>query len=136
MAGQRAKISETADGTVRRVSAHGAAERDRIFRALADTTRRSLLDALRERDGRTLGELEAFIAESGSGLTRFAIMKHLKVLEDAGLVVTHRAGRFKHHYLNIVPLQRALDEWIEPMLARPMAKAMLDLQARIEGRDE
>lgn len=117
-------------------TARETAERDRLFRALADGTRRTVLDALRERDGRTLGELEAVIAAAGRDMTRFAVMKHLRVLEEAGLVVTHKAGRFKHHYLNIVPLQQALDEWIEPMLAKPMARAMLQLKAKIEGEEK
>ena len=65
---------------------------DLVFKALADPTRRLLLDRLFERDGRTLGELEAEVA-AASGMTRFGVMKHLRVLEDAGLVVTQRSGR-------------------------------------------
>jgi len=71
-----------------------------VFKALADPTRRHLLDRLFERDGRTLIELE-----SGLEMTRFGVMKHLKVLEEAGLVVTRRRGREKLHYLNPVPIR-------------------------------
>jgi DNA-binding transcriptional ArsR family regulator len=73
---------------------------DRIFKALADPTRRFLLDLLFERDGRSLKELEA-----GLEMTRFGVMKHLKVLNEAGLVVTRRSGREKLHYLNAVPIR-------------------------------
>ncbi|MEM7567203.1 MAG: metalloregulator ArsR/SmtB family transcription factor, partial [Pseudomonadota bacterium] len=68
---------------------------DAIFKALGDGTRRHILDRLRARDGQTLTELEADL-----GMTRFGVMKHLKVLEEAGLVTTRKVGRFKHHYLN------------------------------------
>lgn len=99
-----------------------------IFKALADETRRKLLDMLHERDGQTLSELEGEL-----GMTRFGVMKHLKVLEDASLVVTRRSGRFKHHYLNAVPLQQVIDRWIEPLTQRPMARMALDLKAQLEG---
>ncbi len=102
---------------------------DAIFRALNDPHRRAILDALRERDGRTLGEVEAVLPD----LSRFGVMAHLRVLEGAGLVLTRRAGRFKHHYLNALPLQEAVDRWIEPLLAKPAARAALDLKARLEG---
>ncbi|MEM1365993.1 MAG: helix-turn-helix domain-containing protein, partial [Pseudomonadota bacterium] len=72
---------------------------DEVFKALADATRRALLDSLRERDGQTLTELEAGLAKQ-SDMTRFGVMKHLKVLEAANLVSTRKVGRFKHHYLN------------------------------------
>lgn len=101
---------------------------DAIFKALADETRRGLLDMLRERDGQTLSELEQQL-----GMTRFGVMKHLKVLEDASLVVTRRSGRFKHHYLNAVPLQQVIDRWIEPLVQKPMARMALDLKAQLEG---
>src|SRR5439155_3407446 len=71
----------------------GVEDDDRVFKALADATRRHLLDRLFERDGLTLGELEA-----GLEMTRFGVMKHLRVLEDAGLVVPRRSGREKHHF--------------------------------------
>ena len=81
---------------------------DRIFKALADPTRRFLLDRLFERDGRTLSELESELE-----MTRFGVMKHLRSLEDAGLVVTRRQGREKLHYLNPVPIRLVHDRWID-----------------------
>ena len=101
---------------------------DAIFKALADETRRKLLDMLHQRDGQTLSELESEL-----GMTRFGVMKHLKVLEEASLVVTRRSGRFKHHYLNAVPLQQVIDRWIEPLTQKPMARMALDLKAQLEG---
>jgi uncharacterized protein YndB with AHSA1/START domain/DNA-binding transcriptional ArsR family regulator len=100
---------------------------DAIFKALSDETRRLLLDRLRARDGQTLTELEA-----ATGLTRFGVMKHLKVLEAAGLVLTHKAGRFKYHYLNGAPLQQLVDRWLEPLTQQPLARAMLDLKTGLE----
>jgi uncharacterized protein YndB with AHSA1/START domain len=87
-----------------------------IFRALADPTRRKILDALRRRDGQTLTELEQRFA-----MTRFGVMKHLKVLEEADLVVTRRVGREKLHYLNPVPIQVIYDRWITKYAAPVMA---------------
>ena len=81
---------------------------DLVFRALADPTRRFLLDQLFVRDGRTLTELESELA-----MTRFGVMKHLRVLEDANLVVTRRQGREKLHYLNPVPIRLIHDRWID-----------------------
>ncbi len=81
---------------------------DRVFKALADPTRRFLLDLLFARDGRTLTELESELA-----MTRFGVMKHLRVLEAAGLVVTVRSGREKLHYLNPVPIRLIHDRWID-----------------------
>jgi uncharacterized protein YndB with AHSA1/START domain/DNA-binding transcriptional ArsR family regulator len=101
---------------------------DLIFKALADDTRRMLLDRLRERDGQTLTELE-----SRTGMTRFGVMKHLNQLEGAGLITTRKEGRFKFHYLNAAPLQQVVDRWIEPLTQQPMARAMLDLKADLEG---
>jgi DNA-binding transcriptional ArsR family regulator len=100
---------------------------DRVFKALADPTRRSLLDRLFERDGRTLTELEA-----GVDLTRFGVMKHLRVLEDAGLVVTRRSGRQKLHFLNPVPIQLIHNRWIDKFTAGPAA-ALIDLAAALES---
>lgn len=100
---------------------------DAIFKALSDETRRLLLDRLRQRDGQSLTELEA-----ATGLTRFGVMKHLKVLEAAGLVLTHKVGRFKYHYLNGAPLQSLVDRWLEPLTQQPLARAMLDLKAELE----
>ena len=100
---------------------------DAIFKALNDPHRRAILDALRDRDGRTLGEIEALFP-----LTRFGVMAHLRVLEEAGLVVARRSGRFKHHYLNAVPLQEVIDRWIGPFL-KPKARAVIDLKSRLEN---
>jgi DNA-binding transcriptional ArsR family regulator/uncharacterized protein YndB with AHSA1/START domain len=100
---------------------------DAIFKALSDPTRRALLDSLRDRDGQTLTELEA-----GLGMTRFGVMKHLGVLEEANLVVTRKAGRFKYHYLNAAPIQEVADRWIAPY-AKPLARFALDLKNVLEG---
>jgi DNA-binding transcriptional ArsR family regulator len=101
-------------------------EDDAVFKALADATRRHLLDRLFEQDGRTLGELE-----QGLEMTRFGVMKHLRVLEDAGLVVTRRAGREKHHFLNPVPIRELHDRWIDKYTERRVT-ALLDLRAELE----
>ncbi|MEM9710525.1 MAG: helix-turn-helix domain-containing protein [Pseudomonadota bacterium] len=101
---------------------------DAIFKALTDPTRRALLDSLRAEDGQTLSQLEENLE-----MTRFGVMKHLKVLETAGLIVTVKRGRFKHHYLNALPLQEVIDRWIDPFLAKPAARAVLDLKSQLEG---
>ena len=97
-----------------------------MFKALADPTRRYLLDRLFERDGQRLGELEA-----GLEMTRFGVMKHLRLLEEAGLVVTRRAGREKHHFLNPVPIRELHDRWIDKYTERRVT-ALLDLKADLE----
>lgn len=102
---------------------------DSVFRALADPSRRALLDALRARDGQTLSELEARLE-----MSRFGVAKHLKVLDAAGLVTRVRRGRFTHHYLNAAALAEALGRWIEPYEVAPAVGAMLGLKARLEGR--
>ena len=99
-----------------------------IFKALSDPHRRLLLDRLFERDGRTLSELEAQLPR----MTRFGVMKHLRVLEEAGLVTTRRSGREKLHYLNPVPIRLVLDRWISKY-AQPWVKAMTGLKAELEG---
>lgn len=99
---------------------------DMIFKALNDPARRALLDSLRHKDGQTLSDLEEQL-----DMTRFGVMKHLKVLEDAHLIVTRKRGRFKHHYLNALPLQDMLDRWVVPFL-RPQAQAMSDLKTQLE----
>jgi DNA-binding transcriptional ArsR family regulator len=99
---------------------------DRVFKALADGTRRHLLDRLFEHDGRTLTELESELE-----MTRFGVMKHLRVLEDAGLVVTRRAGREKHHFLNPVPIRLIHDRWIHKYAERRVA-ALSDLKTQLE----
>src|SRR5438270_13374743 len=81
---------------------------DLVFKALADPSRRLLLDRLFERDGRTLTELDSELE-----MTRFGVMKHLRVLEDAGLVVARRSGREKLHFLNPVPIRLIQDRWID-----------------------
>jgi uncharacterized protein YndB with AHSA1/START domain/DNA-binding transcriptional ArsR family regulator len=100
---------------------------DPVFSALADPTRRHLLDLLFERDGRALGELVAAVP----GMTRFGVMKHLRVLESADLVTTRRVGREKHHYLNPVPIRRLHDRWLDKYRARA-AGSLLDLQRALE----
>ena len=99
---------------------------DRVFRALADPTRRHLLDRLFERDGRTLTELESELE-----MTRFGVMKHLRVLEDAGLVVTRKVGREKLHYLNAVPIRLIHDRWIDKFTERHVS-ALTDLKRQLE----
>ncbi|MCW2503150.1 MAG: Transcriptional regulator, ArsR family [Actinomycetia bacterium] len=99
---------------------------DRVFKALADPTRRHLLDRLYERDGRTLTELESELA-----MSRFGVMKHLKVLEEAGLVVARKSGREKLHYLNPIPIQLISDRWITKYAA-PRAAALTALKAELE----
>jgi DNA-binding transcriptional ArsR family regulator len=100
---------------------------DRVFKALADPTRRSLLDRLFERDGRTLTDLESEVE-----MTRFGVMKHLRVLEEAGLVVTRRSGREKLHFLNPVPIRMIHDRWIDKFTAGP-ASALIDLKTALEA---
>ena len=101
-------------------------EDDRVFRALADPTRRFLLDRLFEGDGRTLGELESALE-----MTRFGVMKHLRILEAAGLVVTRRSGREKLHYLNPVPIRLIHDRWIDKYTERRIS-ALAELKRNLE----
>ncbi|HEY4278853.1 MAG TPA: metalloregulator ArsR/SmtB family transcription factor [Conexibacter sp.] len=99
---------------------------DEVFRALADPTRRGLLDALFERDGQTLGELEERVP-----MTRFGVMKHLRVLEQAGLIVTKRRGREKLHFLNPVPIRLVHDRWVSKY-AQPWAAGLVELKQDLE----
>ena len=99
---------------------------DHVFKALADPTRRHLLDRLFERDGRTLTELESELE-----MTRFGVMKHLRLLEDAGLVVTRRSGREKLHYLNPMPIRMIHDRWINKYRERYVS-ALADLKNELE----
>jgi uncharacterized protein YndB with AHSA1/START domain/DNA-binding transcriptional ArsR family regulator len=99
---------------------------DAVFRALADPTRRSLLDRLFDQDGQTLSALE-----KEAPMTRFGVMKHLKVLEEAGLVTTRRRGREKLHYLNPVPIRLVHDRWVSKY-AEPWAATLSGLKARLE----
>jgi DNA-binding transcriptional ArsR family regulator len=99
---------------------------DLVFKALADPTRRHLLDRLFEREGRTLTELESEVA-----MTRFGVMKHLRILEDAGLVTTRRQGREKLHFLNPVPIRLIHDRWISKYAERRVA-ALANLKHELE----
>lgn len=99
---------------------------DPVFKALADPTRRRLLDMLFRRDGQTLGQLERRLA-----MTRFGVMKHLRVLEDARLIVTKRRGREKLHFLNAVPIRHIHDRWIDKYAA-PVAAMLTQLKQDIE----
>ena len=100
---------------------------DLVFKALADPTRRLLLDRLHERDGRTLTELEADVA-----MTRFGVMKHLRLLEDADLVTTRKVGREKLHFLNPVPIRLVHDRWIDKY-TEGRVSALTDLKRTLEG---
>ena len=103
---------------------------DLVFKALADPHRRALLDALFKQDGQTLGALEA-----GLPMTRFGVMKHLKLLEAAGLVVTRRRGREKLHFLNPVPIRLMHDRWVSKYAA-PWVSALSDLKTDLEKQME
>jgi DNA-binding transcriptional ArsR family regulator len=99
---------------------------DAVFKALADPTRRHLLDRLFERDGRTLTDLESELE-----MTRFGVMKHLRVLEDAGLVVRRKSGRESLHFLNPVPIRLIHDRWIDKYREHRVS-ALADLKNRLE----
>jgi len=101
---------------------------DEVFRALADPTRRGLLDELFRADGQTLSALEERLP-----MTRFGVMKHLRVLEQAGLVVTRRRGREKLHFLNPVPIRLVHDRWVSKY-AEPWAAGLSALKHDMEGR--
>ena len=103
-------------------------EDDLVFKALADSTRRFLLDLLFEREGRTLSELEAEV-----DMTRFGVMKHLRLLEEAGLVLTRKSGREKLHFLNPVPIRLVHDRWIDKYTEHQMS-ALADLKANLEAQ--
>ena len=101
-------------------------DEDLVFKALADSSRRFLLDLLRKRDGQTLGELEWELE-----MSRFGVMKHLKVLEEAGLVITRREGREKLHFLNAIPIRQIHDRWIDKYMEH-QASALVDLKKSLE----
>src|SRR5690349_20400394 len=103
---------------------------DEVFKALADPTRRELLDRLFTRDGQSLSALE-----KGLLMTRFGVMKHLKVLEEAGLVTTQKRGREKLHFLNPVPIRLIHDRWVGKY-AEPWASALSQLKQDIENENE
>ncbi len=102
---------------------------DEVFKALADPTRRALLDELFSEDGQALGTLEARLP-----MTRFGVMKHLRVLEEAGLVVSRRAGRQKLHFLNPVPIRLIHDRWVSKY-AEPWAAGLSELKNTLEAED-
>jgi uncharacterized protein YndB with AHSA1/START domain/DNA-binding transcriptional ArsR family regulator len=104
---------------------------DLVFRALSDPTRRLLLDRLFDRDGRTLGELQSEVPD----MTRFGVMKHLRILEAAGLVAARKVGRRKLHYLNPVPVQLIHDRWVSKY-TRPRAAALATLKQELERSEE
>src|SRR5687767_4259144 len=103
---------------------------DAVFKALADPTRRGLLDELFKRDGQTLSALERRLP-----MTRFGVMKHLRVLEEAGLVTTQRRGREKLHFLNPVPIRLVHDRWVSKY-AEPLAAGLSDLKHELESTME
>jgi uncharacterized protein YndB with AHSA1/START domain len=100
-----------------------------VFKALADASRRKLLDRLYRRDGQTLTEMCERVS-----MTRFGVMKHLRVLEEAGLVMTRKEGREKLHFLNPVPIRLVHDRWVSKYRA-PFAAALSDLKSRLEGTE-
>ena len=103
---------------------------DLVFKALADPTRRLLLDALFVQDGRTLGDLEAVVS-AHTQMTRFGVSKHLRLLEPAGLVITRRRGREKLHYLNPVPIRLIHNRWIDKF-TEAHTVALTDLKRQLE----
>lgn len=108
---------------------------DAVFKALADASRRELLDRLRAENGLTLGELCERLARSGSPMTRQAVSKHLAILEEANLVATVKRGREKLHYLNPVPIHELAERWIGKF-ERSRLQALSDLKKNLEARDE
>jgi DNA-binding transcriptional ArsR family regulator len=99
---------------------------DPVFKALADPHRRRLLDQLFERDGQTLVELQSYLP-----MSRFGVMKHLKVLEEASLITTRKQGREKFHYLNPAPIQQVYDRWVGKF-SRPWTRLLLDIKESLE----
>jgi len=102
---------------------------DAVFKALADPTRRSLLDQLYKQDGQSLKALEGNLP-----MTRFGVMKHLRVLEEAGLVKTRKLGREKRHFLNPVPIRLIHDRWVSKY-AEPWAATLTGLKETLEEED-
>jgi uncharacterized protein YndB with AHSA1/START domain/DNA-binding transcriptional ArsR family regulator len=100
---------------------------DDVFRALSDPTRRSLLDELFKNDGQTLSALEERLP-----MTRFGVMKHLKLLEEAGLIATRRRGREKLHFLNVIPIRLIHDRWVSKY-TEPWVAALSELKQRLEN---
>ena len=108
------------------VTYYPSVDDDAVFKALADPTRRFLLDLLYAQDGRTLTALESDLE-----MTRFGVMKHLRILERAGLIVTRWAGREKLHFLNPVPIQLIHNRWIDKYRERHVS-ALTDLKTLLE----
>jgi DNA-binding transcriptional ArsR family regulator len=106
------------------------ADMDAVFRALADPTRRKLLDKLFEQDGQTLSALERRLP-----MTRFGVMKHLRVLEEAHLVTTRKRGREKLHFLNPVPIRLVYERWVSKY-AEPWAAALTGVKRELEEEDD
>jgi DNA-binding transcriptional ArsR family regulator len=119
-----AEVSEDDDQVDDQVD--GQATDDLVFKALADPTRRALLDRLFARDGQTLHEVE-----HDQEMTRFGVMKHLRILEEAGLVVTRKQGREKFHFLNPVPIRLIHDRWIDKYTEGHVS-ALVDLKHELE----
>src|SRR5262245_19969568 len=105
-------------------------EQNAVFRALANSTRRRILDLLREHPGANVNEVCAFFETS-----RIAVMKHLRVLEDAALVVSRREGRARRLYFNAVPIQMIYDRWTTEY-GSLWARRLADLKYRVEMEDE
>jgi len=105
---------------------------DAVFKALADASRRELLDRLRADNGLTLNELCAQLAQAGADMTRQAVSKHLAILEEANLVVTVRRGREKLHYLNPVPIHEISERWIGKF-ERSRLQALSDMKKALEA---
>lgn len=103
---------------------------DLVFKALADPTRRALLDALFEQDGQSQSDLEG-VVRGHTEMTRFGVAKHLRLLEEANLVVSRKQGRTKYHFLNPVPIRAVHDRWIDKYTAA-RASALLDLKRALE----
>ncbi|MGJ3238735.1 MAG: ArsR/SmtB family transcription factor [Anaerolineae bacterium] len=101
-------------------------DQDEVFKALSDPHRRTLLDALFQRDGQSLNELSDLLP-----MTRYGVMKHLQVLEVAGLITSEKVGREKHHYLNAVPIQMVYERWVSKY-AQPWAQALTGLKNMME----
>lgn len=104
---------------------------DEVFKALADPARRTLLDELFKQDGQTLLELQQLLPT----MTRFGVMKHLKVLEEARLVVTRKSGREKLHFLNAVPIRLIHDRWVNKF-TEPWVTALSDLKRNLEDEND
>jgi DNA-binding transcriptional ArsR family regulator len=105
-------------------------DQDLVFKALADVSRRKLLDLLFLKDGQSLSELAGHLAE----MTRFGVMKHLKLLKQAGLVTTRKQGRETLHYLNAVPIQMVYDRWVSKY-SKGWARSLTELKYELEEED-